>query len=237
VATSDFGVDNPYAPELILVLGSGECAGGDCGTSQDPPSGAPSVFAEVFSVPARDGFTTELSEDAEIGGAANTLSGALLIGDDSRDRQYRGQLSFDTSFLDANDVILSVTLEMTRGGGRGNPLSIAAPLGSVLNVDMVCPDPGFIGPNDALTREDFESFTDLTGVTTLNVPAINATKATGTLPLSGILAINRDGETQFRISFPEGDNDNERADYVSFFPGEVSNDDFKPKLIIEYEDN
>jgi len=46
--------------------------------------------------------------------------------------------------------------------------------------------------------------------------------------------INRIGVTQFRLLFEVDDNDNARADYLSFFTGDAPEADDRPELIVTY---
>jgi len=45
--------------------------------------------------------------------------------------------------------------------------------------------------------------------------------------------INREGATQFRLLFELDDNDNARADYLSFYTGDAAEAD-RPELIVTY---
>ena len=66
-----------------------------------------------------DGWVLELGENTMMGGDAEKGGAIFYVGDDELDKQYQGILSFDTSALPNNAVILSVELKVRRQGGQG----------------------------------------------------------------------------------------------------------------------
>jgi hypothetical protein len=54
------------------------------------------------------------------------------------------------------------------------------------------------------------------------------------LNAAGRAYVNRTGTTQFRLRFATGDNDDNGADYMKFFSGNVTTASARPTLIIEY---
>jgi hypothetical protein len=170
------------------------------------------------SAGALDGWILESAENSGKGGTTDATSATIRIGDDAADRQYRGILSFDTSVLPDDAVIVSATLKLKSAGQVGTrfaALRASAILGS------------FSGAR-ALSPADFDA----------DATVENATESI--FPRSGWFstrvfenAVNRTGLTQFRLRLGKDDNDNLQADYLLIFSGNAPAAS-RPALEIQY---
>ena len=146
----------------------------------------------------------ESSEDSDTGGSvSSTAAGtrALRIGDDSKDRQYKAFVSFDTSSIPDGATIVSAILQLRRGGARGqNPYATHG----AARVDIAA---GAFGGDPALESSDFGAPAIAVAVATLTDAPSNGDISEGELDATGLAAINKTGRTQFRIYFELDDND------------------------------
>ncbi|MGV9004810.1 T9SS type A sorting domain-containing protein [Flavobacterium sp.] len=149
----------------------------------------------------------------------NNTSGTtdVRIGDGGVGQSYKGILSFDTSAIPDDAIINSLSLYMIRKGSNAtNPFTSGA-LGAA-TVEIKNGNFGTINIENA----DFSTIADATnagcfqGSVTANGYALRID-----LNEAGIAAINKTGNTQFRISFP---NTNASADYVDFNTGNATVD-------------
>ncbi|MBI5933757.1 MAG: metallophosphoesterase [Chloroflexi bacterium] len=183
---------------------------------------------EAASESFNDGWTREVAEPLNVGGAANSSATVIRLGDDAYDRQYRAILSFDTSSLPDNAVITKVTLRIKKQGQAGaDPF---ATLGA-LRVDIRKP---YFGGSAGLAAGDFQAASGKSGIGAIpNAPVGDWYSKTWTTD-TFFSHINRLGATQFRLRFTTDDNDNGSADYLKFFSGNASVASTRPTLIIEY---
>lgn len=180
--------------------------------------------SSISSASAYDGWVLETTETSNRGHTVNSTATTLLVGDDSLNRQYRSILSFDTSGLPDNAVITKITLNIKSQGikGTGDPFSLF----NALLVDIV--NGNFNAPT--LEGKDFQTVAGVTYEFTSPVPASNWY----TLDLSSATAfINTTGNTQIRLRFKLDDNNNRKANYISFYSGNASTAD-RPTLVVEY---
>ena len=68
----------------------------------------------------------------------------------------------------------------------------------------------------------------------LSNAAANGVWSEGSLNAAGIASVSKTGTTQLRIYFAVDDNDNTRADYISYFPGESSAAANRPQIVVTY---
>ncbi len=180
------------------------------------------------STAAQDGWILESSETSGNGGTTNATASTLNLGDDSAKRQYRSILSFTTSSLPDNAVIIKVTLKLKRQGiiGGGNPVSMFQ--GFVTDVKK-----GTFG-TAPLALADFK---------------VNANKTVGPQSpalTSGWYSLNlapakayvnklatNSGLTQIRLRFKLDDNNNATANFLKLYSGNAGAAN-RPQLIIEY---
>ena len=149
----------------------------------------------------------------------NTTSGTteIRVGDGGVGQTYKGILSFDTSSIPDEAVINSLSLYIIRKGSNAtNPFSSGAIGAATLEIKN-----GTFGTIN-IENSDFSATADATnagcfqGSVTSNGYALRID-----LNEAGIAAINKTGNTQFRISFP---NTNASADYIDFNTGNATVD-------------
>jgi hypothetical protein len=182
--------------------------------------------ARFRSVGAQDGWVLEKSESANTGVRQNSGATTLRVGDNSKDRQYRSILSFDTSSLPNNAVVTKVTLRVKRKSVTGkNPFATHRPL----YVDI---RKGFFGGNANLQPSDFEA-----KATKSRVGSFGNTPSSGwytaVLSSAALGRVSLKGTTQFRLRFKLDDNDDRGNDFVSFYSGDAGSR-LQPQLIVEY---
>jgi hypothetical protein len=176
------------------------------------------------SIAANDGWTLESSEYSSRANQRNN-SGALLVGDDIKNKQYRSLLYFDTASLPDNALISNVTLKVKQAGITGtDPFTTHL----ALLADMA---KGFFGKSP-LENTDFQakgaprpvgSFTAVSGEPGWYQLVLNP---------SNFKYVNLNGVTQFRLRFSKDDNNDKGADIISFYSGEDAIN--PPQLIVEY---
>jgi hypothetical protein len=184
------------------------------------------VSVSFKSVGVYDGWILESGENTNAGRMLDRNATTFSAGDDQRDRQYRGILSFDTGSLPDQAVIVSAQLKVKRQAVAG-----ADPFGThgALVVEI---RNGPFGSSAKLQVADFSAaaspgaFRDQFSVLTSSWYASQINNA-------NLLFVNKAGVTQFRLFFSRDDNDDLGADYINFFSGN-STDGNKPELIIKY---
>jgi len=156
----------------------------------------------------------------------NSAATTFQLGDDASNRQYRAILSFDTSSLPANAVIQSVILKIKQSGTPigTNPFNI---LGS-LYTDI---KKGYFGRSPNLELADFNATASASKVGTFGKTPSGGWYS-ATLTSTGDSYINKTALTQFRLYFSLDDNNNHKADYMTFVSGNASSG--MPQLIITY---
>lgn len=189
------------------------------------------VLATTKNIPstgAQDGWVLESTETSNKGGTMNTALAHLYLGDDAQDRQYRSIVSFNTSSLPDNAVILSAQLKLKYAAVVGtNPFNTH----TALKVDL---RKGFFGTKAALELADFAAAANLNNVASVGKTATGGWHIAN-LPKAAFQYINllttAGGLTQLRLRFAKDDNDDRGADYLKFFSGNAT---AKPVLVIQY---
>jgi hypothetical protein len=183
----------------------------------------------VFSsIAAHDGWIQESNEFSGLGSLLeNNSSGGsgLRLGDSAKDNQFRSIISFNTNLGSMADcaVIESAVLQLTRGTGQGaNPFRT---LGQIV-VDVHI---GGIFDTEWLDLEDFDS--DVTFPDAALIEEQGGNLAVHSVDIDPQM-INTYGFTQMRLRFQEGDNDNNRADYMGFYAANHSVASRHPRLLI-----
>ncbi len=178
------------------------------------------------SVKNFDGWVLESGENTNVGRAQDKNSTTLYAGDDKKDRQYRSILSFDTSSLPDNAVIVSAQVDVKRQGVVGtDPFSTHGVL--LLEIRN-----GAFSKALALQASDFSDAASPGSVRDQFAP-LTFTWYRAELSAANLPIINKYGATQFRLFFSRDDNDDQNADYVKFFSGN-STEDNKPVLTVTY---
>jgi len=207
----------------FIVFGS---SNGDAFLARYNVTTGKSIKDNYESVGSFDGSILESGENSNTGGAIDKYSVTFNVGDDPRNRQYRGILSFNTKSIPDDALITSAQVKIKKQGIKG--IDPMLTFGALL-LDMRS---GSFSDNLALQASDFAApvspgaisgrFTNLTR----NWYAV-------TLSPSNLRFINKTSMTQFRVRFRLDDNNNRLADYVRFYSGN-SVEANQPKLIITY---
>lgn len=230
---SDTTVTNGTAYTYVVAATNARGDSGDSSAVTATPQGsAQTVTVTLVSIGAEDGFVQESSQTSGVGGGFNATSAtsqAMIIGDTNSNRQNKTIVSFDTSVLPTGATIVAVTLKLRRSALVGtNPFLSLGNCGVDLAVT-----PGF-GGSTALAAADFQAAADVALVATMSNPANNLDWSVGSLNQAGIDAISRTGETQLRVAFAIGDNNNASNDYVASYSGENATAANRPVLEITY---
>lgn len=184
-------------------------------------AGAVEVQALTFSSQAAyDGFVTETSRTSGRGGSVSAGAGALVVGDDVKDRQSRGILSFATA-LPSGATVVKASLRMRRTGVTGTPFADHGDL-------LVDARRGPFGGALALRASDFQAAATRSGAGTLAAGA--GTSYAGDLTASALGAVRR-GTTQLRLRFDVADDGDHRSDTVSFASGDGPRAK-RPRLVV-----
>jgi len=187
--------------------------------------GKPSHYFSPTSIAAYDGWVLESTATSKVGGTLNA-SGALRVGDDASNRQYRSILYFNTSALPDNAVIRSVTLKIFKAAAVGtDPLPLTA-FGSLL-ADI---QKGTFG-TAALQTTDFQAKASANAIG--HFSSIGSGWYQLVIPASDYKYVNLAGVTQFRLRFASPSNNNKVADYDMFGAGDAASA-YRPVLTVEY---
>jgi hypothetical protein len=184
------------------------------------------ITAGFKSTGAYDGWVLESGENTNAGGTLDRGATTISVGDNSRNRQYRGILSFNTSSLPDNAVIVSVQVKVKRQGIVGtNPF---ATHGSLL-VEIRS---GAFSNNIALQKSDFSDPATAGSVRDQIVPITSSWYA-AQLGDANLPLVSRTGSTQFRLFFSKDDNDDRNADSIRFYSGNSTSANI-PQLTVTY---
>jgi hypothetical protein len=204
---------------------------------QTPASYAWTIYtistANFTSQAANDGWVLESTETSSVGDALNSTSATLRLGDSELRQQYQSILSFNTSSLpDAavvTDITISIKRQTTTGGVR---------LFNAFNGLMIQIKSGFFHTAASLQAEDFQAATDNTEGPFFSAPVVgnwySMRLTNNAYPFINKLSTFQSGLTQFRLYFLLDDNDNEIANYESFFSGNTRATANRPRLQIKY---
>jgi hypothetical protein len=173
-----------------------------------------------------DGWVLESGENSNAGGTLDRNATTLNVGDDQRDRQYKGILSFDTSSLPDNAIIVSAQLKVKRQSVVGtDPIGTHGALVAEIRN-------GAFGNSTPLQTSDFSAAAS-PGAMRDSFASLTFSWYAAQLPNSELVLINKSGITQFRLLFTSDDNDDLGSDHMKFFSGN-SIDANRPELIIQY---
>jgi hypothetical protein len=178
------------------------------------------------SAGAYDGWVLESGENTNSGGLLDRNATTIQVGDDQRNRQYKGLLSFDTSSLPDNAVIISAQLKIKRQGTVG-----ADPFGThgALRAEIRS---GVFSNSTAVQAADFSAAASPGAVQDVFSPLTFSWYA-APLNNANLLFVNSGGVSQFRVFFSRDDNNDRGADYIKFFSGN-SPEANRPELIVVY---
>jgi choice-of-anchor B domain-containing protein len=194
-------------------------------------SGGSSATITFTSIAGQDGYVLESTETSGVGGslvAGASNNSALRLGDDKSDRQYKSVVSFDTSAIPDGATIVSVTIRLRRGTVSGtNPFTTHG----TAWVDV---QSGGLSGSTTLQASDFQAAPAVLRGASLSNATSNGAWSEGVLSTAGADAISKTGTTQFRVYFDRDDNDNKRADYIGYYPGDNANAANRPQLVVTY---
>jgi len=185
------------------------------------------VKTSIFkSQPSYDGWLLESGENTNKGGKLDKGATTFHVGDDPKDKQYRGVLSFDTSSLPNNAVILYVQLKIKQQGIEGSdPFGThGALLSEIRN--------GTFSNNAILQRGDFSAAATPGSVRDMFVE-LPSDWYGAELRNANLMLVNRAGSTQFRLFFSKDDNEDLSADFVKLYSGNALSATV-PQLIVTY---
>jgi hypothetical protein len=187
---------------------------------------APVLTANVDSQAARDGFIIETSENSSRGGFTNSAAGMIRMGDQLKNQQVLGILSFSTSGLPDSAVILSAKLSFRKASILGtDPFTILSPLQADIRS-------GYFGQTPELEASDFQAAANRLRIAGVVVPLPGSFYS---LPIGrGIPSINKTGLTQLRLYFTVADNNNLSADLINIYSDENATPGSRPRLTIKY---
>ena len=186
------------------------------------------VKATIFtSQPAFDGWVLESAENSNVGGGLDKGATTFYVGDDQNNRQYRGILSFNTSSLPNNAVVLLVQLKIMQQGNVGSDpfLTHGDLLAEIRN--------GTFSDKAVLQVDDFSSAANTPGSVLETFKELAPSWYGIELQDANLALVNKIGTTQFRLSFIQDDNDDFKADIVKFYSGNAVSSS-RPQLIVTY---
>jgi hypothetical protein len=185
------------------------------------------VTYEFVSAAAQDGYLLESAEASGIAGVLNSTTAIIYVGDDAKKRQFRSILSFDTTGLPDNAVIVSATLKLKKQAGAGvDPFST---LGA-LTIDIKSSN---FGASPLLQLDDFAAAAGLSNAGVVGKTPVNGLYVANLVGPS-FKQINKTGLTQLRLRFAK-DNDNDAvADWLAFCSGDAPAATDRPVLAISY---
>jgi hypothetical protein len=173
-----------------------------------------------------DGWVLESKEDSDQGGSINAAATTFYVGDDAKDRQFRGILSFNTGSIPDNAIITSAQVKIKRQGVTGvDPFTTHGDL--LLDVRA-----GAFGNNIELKLDDFSAVVE-PGSIQEKFSNLTYSWYAANLNSTNLGFVNKYGVTQFRLRFSKDDNDDLHADYMKFFSGNASDAD-RPQLLVTY---
>jgi len=182
--------------------------------------------ASFKSNSANDGWILESGENTNVGGSFEKNGTTFNVGDDQKNRQYKSILSFDTSSVPDNAVIVSAQLKVKRQSVFGtDPFGTHGALVSEVRG-------GSFSDGAALQVDDFSAPASQNAVHDQFAP-LTFSWYVAQLSSTNLVLIHKAGLTQFRLSFTRDDNDDLGSDYVKFFSGN-SISGYQPQLMLTY---
>jgi len=191
----------------------------------------PQTLQDLFySQSTYDGWVLETAENTNQGGLLNTTNLICNIGDDALDRQYRTLLHFNTSRIPDNAHITKVTVQYKQHSTIGSdPYATHG----VVWADI---KDGFFSGNPGLVRSDFGAASSMNnaGLFSLYPSALAYPVYRTTLKSDALQYLNEAGSTQFRLRFGIDDDNDNTADYLKIFCGDMPVPFNRPNLRVWY---
>ncbi|MCK4959759.1 MAG: hypothetical protein KAT00_10160 [Planctomycetes bacterium] len=199
-------------------------------------------FARHYMVDAlyEQSFLSVAADDGRVWGDASggtdsradgTSDQALALGSFIGDDGYRFIVSFDTSSLPDDCIILSAQLEVVRGYKFGSdPFT----WGGTCSIDIANP---YFGAASSLLASDWDAAPDATQVATFAGPdpGMDSAMISTDFNADGLANINLAGTTQLRVGFSVIFNGS--YNYLGFYSGDYADPAKHPKLTITYVQN
>ena len=218
----DSGRDPGCPPVDLLGISRPQGAHCDIGSFEIPET---FILNSLRSVGVNDGWILESGESGDTGGTMDSTATTFNLGDDVANQQYRAMLSFNTSSLPDNAVLIKATLKFRSNGviGGGDPFSIF----DGLKVDI---KEGTFGA-PSLELGDFNG-----GASKSYGPFSPPVSGSGWYSIQlvhGKGYINTVGYTQLRLHFKLDDDNNNLDNFLSLYSGNAGVSD-RPQLIVQY---
>jgi hypothetical protein len=176
---------------------------------------------------ANDGWILETSETSNEGGSMSSTATLLYLGDNAARKQYRVILSFNTTTLPDDAVVIGLTLKIKKQSIVGtNPFTTHG------NIRVDIRKGGF-GGNNALQPGDFQASASKSAAGTITNTSSGGWYSV-TFGSSVFTYIKLDGVTQFRLRFQTDDDNDDVADYFKFHSGDAVTASNRPQLTVEY---
>jgi hypothetical protein len=186
------------------------------------------VSASFVSVGAYDGWLLETTDGSLKAASANTTDSTLIVGNTPNGRRYRSFLSFNTSPLPDNAVIISAVLTL-KMSSISNPTPYDTYAGLLVDIRK-----GFYGTSVKLQLADYEASSSLKSAGTIAEPATPTSPYVASLLPAAFPVISRTSTTQFKLRFPGDEIDNDLYDTIKFYSGDASTVSFRPVLVVTY---
>jgi hypothetical protein len=169
-------------------------------------------------------------DDIGDGGGSDTGGESLRLGDLSDHTAYRSIVSFNTSSIPADAIIISATLQLTCGNTAG--VSPFSGWGGACNIDIA--DPWF-HTSANLEGQDYNAAADAYSVAFFTQdPTVGQTITSTDFNAQGLRNINTEGTTQLRIYFDTPTNNDGVKDSLGFYSAKTALLERHPALTVRY---
>jgi len=207
-------------------------------TNSAPPAArAPWPLQTTLVGQTTDNWMLENGYNTGTGGSIGTVTDAALrVGDAANNAAYRAIVSFDTSPLPDNAIIVDATLGLRRSSITGKePWTYNTTLidSDYCEFDMRVP---YFGAESGVVISDWQAAVSLTNVGRYVIAFKNGLQVRDQLTPAARALINpgAGGTAQFRLHFPRKTNNDGVADYVSFGSANHGTASYRPILKINY---
>jgi parallel beta-helix repeat protein len=173
-----------------------------------------------------DGWVLESTETSARGGGVDNTATTVRVGDDALNRQYRAFLSFDTAGLPEEARLTAATLGLHHEGTVG---ANAFGTHGRLLIDV---RKGAFSENLELESADFQDWATLDAAGAIPRATHSRWHAVA-LGEKARSRIEPAGTTEFRVRFKRDDDNDRRADYLTFSSGDAR-PGVRPRLELLY---
>jgi hypothetical protein len=236
--TASDGAEDDYFGFSVAVSGNTIMIGAYYDDDKGNSSGSVYQFvkpssttrAMFYSQAPYDGWVLETGENTNKGGLVNTSNLICNIGDDPKDKQFRTILHFNTSRIPDNAIITKSTLQYKQHSIIGaDPYATHGKVWADIKK-------GFFSNNPGLVRSDFAAAPSMgsAGWFKLFPSGLAYPIYRATLKDTAFQYINLSGITQFRLRFAIDDDNDNTADYLKIFCGDMGVPFNRPVLRVWY---